>query len=235
MATVEAPVLEVSGLCVRFGGLVALEDVSLSVSAGELVGLIGPNGAGKTTLIDAVTGFARYEGSVSVSGERLDGARPDQRAARGLARTFQSLELFEDLTVRENVLVSAGDSPTAVAAALAATELTQSGDQLPASLPPSTRRLVALARAIAARPRVLLLDEVAAGLDRSERLALTSRLRGIASDGCGVLLVDHDIGLVTELCERVIVLDAGRVIACGLPADIRRDEQVLTAYLGRRQ
>ena len=226
--------LEVSRLTVRFEGLVALQGVSLALDEGELVGLIGPNGAGKTTLIDAVMGFVRYEGSVSVAGERVDALRPDQRAARGwLGRTFQSLELFEDLTVRENLSVGPGTSTSAIDAVLAATRLGPMADRLPATLPPSTRRLVALARALAAEPRVLLLDEIAAGLDSDERSALAGHLRDIVEAGSSVLLVDHDLGLVAEICHRVIVLGAGRVIASGTPAAVRRDERVLAAYLGR--
>jgi ABC-type branched-subunit amino acid transport system ATPase component len=228
------PAIEVSDLTVRFGGLVALEEVSLSVNEGELVGLIGPNGAGKTTLIDAATGFAPYEGSVIVSGDSIDSLRPDQRVARGLGRTFQSLELFEDLTVRENLSVGPGNSMSAVDIALAATGLEAIAERLPATLSPSTRRFVALARALAGQPRVLLLDELAAGLDGDERSALAERLRDIVAAGSGVLLVDHDVGLVADLSERMIVLDAGRVIASGPPADVRRDERVLAAYLGRR-
>jgi ABC-type branched-subunit amino acid transport system ATPase component len=229
------PAIEVSDLTVRFGGLVALEKVSLSVNEGELVGLIGPNGAGKTTLIDAATGFAPYEGSVIVSGDSIDSLRPDQRVSRGLGRTFQSLELFEDLTVRENLLVGPGNSMSAVDIALAATGLEAIAERLPATLSPSTRRFVALARALAAKPRVLLLDELAAGLDGDERSALAERLRDIVATGSAVLLVDHDVGLVADLSQRVIVLDAGHVIASGPPAVVRRDERVLAAYLGRRR
>lgn len=228
------PRLQVSDLTVGFGGLVALHDVSLAVGDGELVGLIGPNGAGKTTLIDAVTGFVRYEGQVVVSGAPFDHLRADQRARRGLGRTFQSLELFEDLTVRENVSVAPSGATSAVEAALAATGLEPVADRLPATLSPGTRRLVAMARALAPQPRMLLFDEIAAGLDHDERVALAERLRAIVSGGCGVLLVDHDLGLVADVCERVVVLDAGRVIASGRAAEVRGDERVQTAYLGRR-
>ena len=227
------PALEVSGLGVHFGGVAALQDVSFAVQAGELVGLIGPNGAGKTTLIDAVTGFVPYDGSVLAAGDRIDALRPDERAARGLGRTFQSLELFEDLTVRENLSVGPRSSTFAVDAALAATGLAAMADRLPRTLSPGTRRFVALARVLAAKPRVLLLDEVAAGMDRDERSALAERLRDIVSGGSSVLLVDHDLGLVADLSQRVIVLDHGRVIATGAPAEVRRDERVLAAYLGR--
>ena len=228
------PALSVCELAVRFGGLVALHDVSLTIGDGEIVGLIGPNGAGKTTLVDAVTGFTRYTGSVSVSGARIDGLRPDQRVARGVARTFQSLELFEDLTVEENVAVAARNSVSAITAALAATGLAAVAERLPETLSPGTRRILGLARALAAQPRVLLLDEIAAGLDRDKRARLVRRLRGIVAAGCSVLFVDHDLGLVADLCHRVVVLDAGRVIATGKPADVRRDERVVVAYLGRR-
>lgn len=229
------PVLELHDLGVRFGGIVALQHVSFAVHTGELVGLIGPNGAGKTTLIDAVTGFVPYEGSVLLAGHRVDGALPHQRATQGLGRTFQSLELFEDLTVRENVSVGTGRSQTAVMAAMDATGLTPTADLLPTALSPSTRRFVALARALAGQPKVLMLDEVTAGLDREERSVFVDQLRHIVSGGCSVVLVDHDVGLVSALAERIVVLDRGHVIANGPPADIRSDERVLTAYLGHRR
>ena len=225
--------LDVRCLSVTYGGIVALEDVSFVVQEGELVGLIGPNGAGKTTLVDAVTGFARYDGSVFVSGACIDGARPHERATRGLGRTFQSLELIDDLTVAENVALGARGSRDAAAAALTATQLTAVAGALPQTLGPGTRRFVALARALAGRPRVLLLDEIAAGLDEGERSALARCLRAAAKDGVGVVLVDHDLGLVTELSQRVVVLAAGRVIASGPADDVRQDQRVVAAYLGR--
>jgi ABC-type branched-subunit amino acid transport system ATPase component len=228
------PLLEVSGLSVRFGGLVALQDVSFGVRGGEAVGLIGPNGAGKTTLIDAVSGFVAYEGSVSVAGKRIDGLRPHQRAAQGLGRTFQSLELFDDLTVRENAMVGAHGSESAADKALGGLGIDYLAEWDVSTLDASTQRLVALARALAGQPRVLLVDEVAAGLDDGERDSLSDHLRGITSSGCSVVLVDHDLGLVTSVCERVVVLDSGRVIAIGSPAEIASDERVQAAYLGRR-
>ena len=226
------PLLEVRDLGVRFGGVVAVAGVSLDVGAGELVGVIGPNGAGKTTVLDALSGFVRHDGSVAIGGVRMDGRRPDQRAARGLARTFQSLELFEDLTVRENVAAGAR-ARAAAEATMAAYDLTDVGDRLPEALSGSQRRFVALARAVAGAPRVLLLDEVAAGMDLDERAVLARHLGELASAGTGILLVDHDLGLVARACHRIVVLDGGRVIATGPSDGVRRDGRVKAAYLGR--
>lgn len=206
--------------------------MSLHVDAGEVAGLIGPNGAGKTTVLDALSGVVRHDGSVAVNGVVVDGLRPHQRAARGIARTFQSLELFEDLTVRENVAVGARE-PGRTEAVMASCDLADVADRLPATLSASTRRRVALGRAVAAEPRVLLLDEVAAGMDRGERAVLVALVAEVASTGTAVLLVDHDLGLVADVCRRVVVLEGGGVIASGPPEQVRRDEQVKAAYLGR--
>ena len=227
------PALAIPDLSVRFGGVVALDRVSLTVEPGELVGLIGPNGAGKTTLVDAVTGFVPYDGSVSVAGTYIDGRRPDQRVASGLARTFQSLELFEDLTVRENVAVGPGVSTAAREVALRLCGCEAAADELPSNLPASLRRLVALARALALQPRVVVFDEIAAGADRGEQLRLATRVRQVAQGGTGVLLIDHDLGFVSELATRVVVLHAGRVLFDGPPEAVRQDEKVMAAYLGR--
>ncbi|HXT88341.1 MAG TPA: ABC transporter ATP-binding protein [Trebonia sp.] len=251
-ATAPPVLLSVAGLRVQYSGMVALDGVSLDVREGEIFGLIGPNGAGKTTLIEAVSGFLPdAEGEVTFNGTLLRGLRPDQRVARGLGRTFQSLELFEDLTVRENLYVAYA-RPTwwhsvldlvrwsrwpaaarqAVDDALELLGITQFGDDLPSQLPNGVRKLVAVARAVAGNARLLLLDEPAAGLETTESLDLGERLRALASAGTSLLLVDHDMGLVLSVCDRVHVLDFGKTIAEGTPEEIRASAAVVAAYLG---
>jgi len=226
--------LEVRGLTVRFGTVVAVTDVDLDLRAGAVTGLIGPNGAGKTTVIDALTGFVPVaSGTISLDGTAVERLPAPARARLGLGRTFQSLELFEDLTVAENLLVAAeaaGRSAgwTGETAGLGATV-----DLLPSQLSNAQRRLVALTRAVAGRPTVLLLDEPAAGLDPAARQALGRRLRRLADDGVAVLLVDHDLALVLDVCDEVTVLDRGRVVATGPPAALRADPRVRAVYLGR--
>ncbi|HMC51310.1 MAG TPA: ATP-binding cassette domain-containing protein [Acidimicrobiales bacterium] len=244
------PLFRVRGLTVRFGGVVALDGVDLDADGGELVGLIGPNGAGKTTFIDAVCGLVPSSGAVALASERVEALAPHERARRGIARTFQSQELFDDLTVRENLLVAAEspgwstigrdlvrpaertDDPAAVDRVLGSLGLGGKGECLPADLTSSDRGLVALARALAGRPRVLLLDEPAAGLDETARAAMARRLRALADAGMALVLVDHDMTLVLGVCDRVTVLDFGRVIAAGVPAEVRVHPAVIEAYLG---
>jgi branched-chain amino acid transport system ATP-binding protein len=242
------PVLKATGISVRFGGVRAVVDVDLEVGEGQLVGLIGPNGAGKTTFIDAISGFVRCDGRVELDGEDLTGAPPHVRAQRGLARTWQSIELFDDLSVGENLLVashrtsawttiretvSAPDPHSAeIMPALVLLGIENTVQQMPSELSQGQRKLVGLARALAPQPRVLCLDEPAAGLDTRESEELGARLRGLADDGQAMLLVDHDMGLVLGICDEVVVLEFGEVIARGVPDVVRNDPQVIKAYLG---
>jgi branched-chain amino acid transport system ATP-binding protein len=242
-------VLAAAQLSVRFGGVHALSDVDVAVAEGELVGLIGPNGAGKTTLVDAVTGFVDYTGEVQLDGRNLTGLRAHARAGLGLSRTWQSSELFDDLTVRENLAVASRrpslwqtakelvmDSPLtdaeAVDEALELVELGWAADLMPSDLSQGQRKLVGIARAVAMGPRLLCLDEPAAGLDTGESEELGRRLRGLADGGLSTLLIDHDMGLVLGICDRIVVLEFGKVIAAGPPDSVRRDPKVVTAYLG---
>jgi len=225
--------LKVSGLSVAFGGVHALNDVSLEVGDGELVGLIGPNGAGKTTFVDAISGFVTGSGRVELDGRALTGLAPYERARRGLARTWQGTELFHDLDVRENLLV-AGASPGDAEQALAIFDMAWAADAMPDELAEGQRKLVGVARALAGSHRVVCLDEPAAGLDARESEELGQRLRALADAGQATLLIDHDMGLVLEICDRVVVLEFGQVIAGGPPGQIRRDPRVVAAYLGAR-
>ncbi|MEZ5171276.1 MAG: ABC transporter ATP-binding protein [Acidimicrobiia bacterium] len=244
------PLLEVTDLMVTYGGLNAVDLVSFSVDEGGIVGLIGPNGAGKTTCIDALSGFIpQATGGIRFAGTDIRGWPAHRRAEHGLVRTFQSVEMFDDLTVRENLLVAATRTrwwsvfvdacrPSYRARnidvewALDATGLGDEGERYPPELGHGQRRLAGLARALASRPRLVLLDEPAAGLDNAETAALASRLRSLPDLGIGVLLVDHDMSLVLGVCERIHVLELGRVIASGSPREVRTDPAVIEAYLG---
>ncbi len=242
-------VLSVEDLTVRFGGLTAVDRVSLRLREGEIVGLIGPNGAGKTTMIDALTGFVSSRGPITFCDRELSGEAPHQRARLGLARTWQSVELFGDLSVRENVQVaderssirsvladmvvpSRPSDMSRVDAALALVGLTDDAELRPQNLPLGRQKLVGVARALVSGPRVLLADEPAAGLTNAESAALGRRLTDVASGGVAILLIDHDMGLVLEVCDYIYVLDFGRIIAEGTPAEIRVNEAVVDAYLG---
>jgi branched-chain amino acid transport system permease protein len=228
------PVLRVRRLSVAFGGVHALSDVDLQVGKGELVGLIGPNGAGKTTFIDAVTGFVRHSGSVELEGHALAGRAPHAIAALGCARTWQGTDLFDDLDVRENLTVAAGASatPEEIERVLTQMGLAPVAAAMPTELSEGQRKLVGLARAVVGRPELLCLDEPAAGMDTRESQALGRRLRELADRGQSTLLIDHDMGLVLGICDRVVVLEFGRVIANGAPEAVRRDPAVMAAYLG---
>lgn len=249
--TVQPRLLAVKGLTQRFGGFTALEGVDLEVGPGEVVGLLGPNGAGKTTLIDCVSGNNRLTaGSITWDGRDITRWAPYRRSRAGLSRSFQSLELFDDLTVRENLLAAADPRdraayvtdlvwpgypplPATVVAAVEELDLEPLLDRRAEDLSYGQRRLVAIARAVASNPSVLLLDEPAAGLDETESAELGRLIRRLADEwGMGVLLIEHDVALVLANADRVVVLDFGRKIAEGTPAEIRDDPAVRKAYLG---
>jgi len=230
------PLLEVDEVCVTYGDVRALRDVQLSFEPGTITGVIGPNGAGKTTLLDVISGFvAATSGSVRFEGHRLDRLSAHRRARMGIGRTFQSVDLFDDMSIAENLAVAAEASRSARADTGRAAEvagLDQADRRLAGSVSLGERKRVALARALTARPRVLLLDEPAAALDHDERTRLTAMLREVARAGTSVVLVDHDLSLVLDTCDRVVVLDFGRVIADGSPQTVARDPAVLAAYVG---
>jgi branched-chain amino acid transport system ATP-binding protein len=216
--------LEVRGLHVRIGRTDVVRGIDLALPAGTVTGLIGPNGAGKTTVLDALSGLvAAASGRITLGGVAVEALPAHRRARLGLARTFQAQELFEDLSVGENLLVAGATEGVPPA----------QDDRLPGALTHAERSRLSVDRAMVAGPSVLLLDEPAAGLDDAGRVALARRLRELAAAGTAVLLVDHDMRLVLDVCDRVTVLDGGRVIAEGPPAAVRADEGVVAAYLGR--
>ncbi|MFE7792766.1 ATP-binding cassette domain-containing protein [Streptomyces sp. NPDC057460] len=239
-----AAVLAVRDVGVRHGGVIALDAVSFEVRSGEIVGVIGPNGAGKTTLLDTVSGYQRGTGGVEFDGRDLSSLTPHRRSRAGLGRTFQGIELYEDLSVEENVLVGetaarhGGDHVGSTegielrSRLFETLHLSSHRGQPARELSQGRRQLVSIARALAGRPRLLLLDEPAAGLDSSESRWLGERLRAVRAAGVTVLLVDHDMGLVLDVCDRIVVLDLGTVIAQGTPAEIQADPRVAAAYLG---
>ncbi|MBD5785204.1 ABC transporter ATP-binding protein [Cellulosimicrobium terreum] len=237
-AATRVPRLAVHDLTVRFGGLTALADVSLHVDDGEVVGLIGPNGAGKTTLFNAVCGLVRpTTGSVSLTtatGEPVP-PRPTRLVSHGVARTLQGLGLFAGLSVLENVAAACPDRRRAATRArdeLDALGIGHLADATPTTLPYPLQKKVALARALVSRPGLLLLDEPAGGLGADDIAELATLVRRVADDGCAVLLVEHHVDFVMGVCDRVVVLDFGRVIATGPPAAVRDDPAVEAAYLG---
>jgi branched-chain amino acid transport system ATP-binding protein len=242
-AVADAPALAAAHISVRFGGLVALDDVSLEVWPGVVTSLIGPNGAGKTTMFNALGGLQPVErGSVSLAGRDVTRLAPAERAELGLARTFQRLEVFGTLTARDNVLAAAefrkgwsddDSDPQAVAdEILHRVGIAHVAQERVDALPTGLARLVELGRALATRPRMLLLDEPGSGLDGTESEELGDLLIELAKEGVSILVVEHDVDLVMRVCDRIHVLDFGRLICVGDPRTVQADPAVQAAYLG---
>jgi branched-chain amino acid transport system ATP-binding protein len=237
-------VLEVRGANVRFGGHAAVRDVDLDCAAGQITGLIGPNGAGKTTTFNVITGLQEtVSGQVLLEDRNITNLKAHARARLGIARTFQRLEVFGSLTARENILTAAeirrswsrdrsADPHADVEALLDRVGIRAVADERVDSMPTGLARLVELGRALATRPKVLLLDEPASGLDETESDDFADLLVELAGEGMAILLVEHDVQLVMKVCSLIHVLDFGAILAVGTPEEIQQDQTVLDAYLG---
>jgi branched-chain amino acid transport system ATP-binding protein len=240
---VDVPVLSVEDVTVRFGGVEAVSSANITAHAGHVTGLIGPNGAGKTTTFNVITGLEKpTSGTIRIDGRDVNRLSPYRRARLGMARTFQRLEVFGSLTARDNVLAAAefrrgwsGDktNPTEITEGiLDRVGLRAVEDMRVDALPTGLARLVELGRALATQPRLLLLDEPGSGLDSTESEALGDLLLELADSGMAILLVEHDVDLVMRICDRIHVLDFGKIIAVGTTAEVQADPAVQAAYLG---
>jgi branched-chain amino acid transport system ATP-binding protein len=232
--------LSVAGVTKRFGGVVANREISFEVAPGELVGVIGPNGAGKSTLFDVITGFQRPDtGRVTFAGRDVTGFRPDRLSHLGVARTFQKLKPFAGMTVIENVMVGAfhntsdvGSARTTARRALEAVGLEERAETHARGLSTGQRKRLELARALATRPRLLLLDEVTGGVDQATVPGLIRLVRDLHATGLALIVIEHNMRVIMEISQRVIALQLGQVIADARPAEIVRDRRVIDAYLG---
>ena len=239
----DVPVLEVVDVSVRFGGVQAVTDANITAYAGQVTGLIGPNGAGKTTTFNVITGLEKpTAGRIVISGRDVSRLPPYRRARLGMARTFQRLEVFGSLTARDNVLAAAefrrgwsgdkSDPKSVTEEILDRVGLRAVADMRVDALPTGLARLVELGRGLATRPRLLLLDEPGSGLDSTESEALGDLLLELAEEGMAILLVEHDVDLVMRICDRIHVLDFGKIISVGTTAEVQADPAVQAAYLG---
>ncbi|MEK8036402.1 MAG: ABC transporter ATP-binding protein [candidate division NC10 bacterium] len=233
--------LEVRGVTKRFGGLTANKDVSFDVGPGELVGIIGPNGAGKSTLFDLITGFlAPDAGSVLLDGRPVTGMRPDQVSRQGVARTFQKLRPFAHMTALENVMVGAfqrtadpAEARERAISALGSVGLAGKEDAHARVLSTGQRKRLELARALATRPRLLLLDEVTGGVDQGSIPGLVDLVRRLHAEGMALVVIEHNMRVIMDISQRIVALHLGEVIAAGPPQVVARDPRVIEAYLGQ--
>lgn len=234
----DTPLLKLDSVCRRFGGVRAVTELSLEIRRGEIVGLIGPNGSGKSTTVNLIAGqLAPSSGTITLAGRDVTSLTPDERVRHGLARTFQTTSLFPEFTVLENVQLGAHvrgamSSREEVLDVLGFVGLDASSDALAGTLSSAQQRLLMIGIAVASQPQLVLLDEPAAGMVAQERKALAQLIKRIREHGMAVLVIEHHMALIMEVCERLLVLNFGQTIAYGVPAEVSRNQAVIDAYLG---